>query len=161
MTVNPSFIDLLKSPIMLLAFGFGSGLSRVAPGTMGTLMAAVLWILFLQLTTLVYLAVVLFCALLGIYVCGEAAKRMNQHDHAGIVWDEFVGLWIALATIPADWHAIVVGIVLFRLFDIVKPWPIKWIDRNVHGGFGIMIDDVIAGLATLCCIQLIVLYGWL
>lgn len=161
LTVNPSFFDLLKSPIMLLAFGFGSGLSRVAPGTVGTLMAAVLWLFLVQLPTLLYLVAVLLCALLGIYICGEAAKRLNEHDHGGIVWDEFVGLWIALATIPPDWSALMVGVVLFRFFDIAKPWPIRWIDGNVHGGFGIMIDDVIAGLATLCCIQLIVLYGWL
>lgn len=160
-TVNPSFLDLLKSPIMLLAFGFGSGLSRVAPGTVGTLIAAVLWLFLVQLPSLLYLVVVLFCALLGVYICGEAAKRLDEHDHGGIVWDEFVGLWIALATIPADWSGLLVGVVLFRFFDIAKPWPIKWVDENIQGGFGIMMDDVIAGLATLGCIQMMVFFGWL
>lgn len=161
MTVNPSFLDLLKSPIMLLAFGFGSGLSRVAPGTVGTLIAAVLWLFLVPLPSLLYLVVVLLCALLGVYICGEAAERLDEHDHGGIVWDEFVGLWIALATIPADWSGLLVGVVLFRFFDIAKPWPIKWVDKNIQGGFGIMMDDVIAGVATLGCIQMMVFFGWL
>ena len=70
-------------------------------------------------------------------------------------------MWIALATIPADWSGLLVGVVLFRFFDIAKPWPIKWVDENIQGGFGIMMDDVIAGLATLGCIQMMVFFGWL
>lgn len=161
MTVNPSFFDLLKSPILLFAFGFGSGLSRLAPGTVGTLVAALLWFFLPQVSAGIYLTVVLLCALLGIYICGEAAKRLGQHDHSGIVWDEFVGLWVALASVPSTLSGLLLGIILFRLFDIIKPWPISWVDKNIHGGFGIMVDDIIAGLATWGTILLMVYFGLL
>lgn len=132
----------------MLAFGFGSGLSPKAPGTMGTLAAIPLWWLLAQLPLSTYLVVVLIAAVAGIVICGRAADRLGVHDHGGIVWDEFVGFWIAMAALPVTWQSLILGFVLFRLFDILKPWPISWLDRRVSGGFGIMIDDVIAGLAA-------------
>lgn len=132
----------------MLAFGFGSGLSPKAPGTMGTLAAIPLWWLLAQLPLSTYLVVVLIAAVAGIVICGRAADRLGVHDHGGIVWDEFVGFWIAMAVLPVTWQSLILGFVLFRLFDILKPWPISWLDRRVSGGFGIMIDDVIAGLAA-------------
>ncbi len=132
----------------MLAFGFGSGLSPKAPGTMGTLAAIPLWWLLAQLPLGTYLIVVLIAAVAGIVICGRAADRLGVHDHGGIVWDEFVGFWIAMAALPVTWQSLILGFVLFRLFDILKPWPISWLDRRVSGGFGIMIDDVIAGLAA-------------
>ena len=132
----------------MLAFGFGSGLSPKAPGTMGTLAAIPLWWLLAQLPLSTYLVVVLIAAVAGILICGRAADRLGVHDHGGIVWDEFVGFWIAMAALPVTWQSLILGFVLFRLFDILKPWPISWLDRRVSGGFGIMIDDVIAGLAA-------------
>jgi len=132
----------------MLAFGFGSGLSPKAPGTMGTLAAIPLWWLLAQLPLSTYLVVVLVAAVAGILICGRAADRLGVHDHGGIVWDEFVGFWIAMAALPVTWQSLILGFVLFRLFDILKPWPISWLDRRVSGGFGIMIDDVIAGLAA-------------
>ena len=132
----------------MLAFGFGSGLSPKAPGTMGTLAAIPLWWLLAQLPLSTYLVVVLIAAVAGIVICGRAADRLGVHDHGGIVWDEFVGFWIAMAALPITWQSLILGFVLFRLFDILKPWPISWLDRRVSGGFGIMIDDVIAGLAA-------------
>ena len=132
----------------MLAFGFGSGLSPKAPGTMGTLAAIPLWWLLAQLPLGTYLIVVLIAAVAGILICGRAADRLGVHDHGGIVWDEFVGFWIAMAALPVTWQSLILGFVLFRLFDILKPWPISWLDRRVSGGFGIMIDDVIAGLAA-------------
>ena len=132
----------------MLAFGFGSGLSQKAPGTMGTLAAIPLWWLLAQLPLSTYLVVVLVAAVAGILICGRAADRLGVHDHGGIVWDEFVGFWIAMAALPVTWQSLILGFVLFRLFDILKPWPISWLDRRVSGGFGIMIDDVIAGLAA-------------
>lgn len=143
----------------MLAFGFGSGLSPKAPGTMGTLAAIPLWWLLAQLPLGTYLIVVLIAAVAGIVICGRAADRLGVHDHGGIVWDEFVGFWIAMAALPVTWQSLILGFVLFRLFDILKPWPISWLDRRVSGGFGIMIDDVIAGLAAAGVITLLTASG--
>lgn len=145
---NPSFMQLLRSPTLLLAFGFGSGLSPKAPGTIGTLAAIPLWWLLAQLPLTSYLAIVFISAVAGIYICGSGAKTLGVHDHGGIVWDEFVGFWIAMAALPVTWTSLILGFVLFRLFDILKPWPISWLDKKVSGGFGIMIDDIVAGIAS-------------
>jgi phosphatidylglycerophosphatase A len=158
-SVNPTFMQLLRSPTLLLAFGFGSGLSPKAPGTVGTLAAIPLWWLLAQLPLSSYLILVLFSAVVGIYICGFAAKKLGVHDHGGIVWDEFVGFWIAMAALPPTWTSLLLGFVLFRLFDILKPWPISWLDKKVSGGFGIMIDDVIAGLAAAALIALFGVVG--
>ncbi|MDB9970474.1 phosphatidylglycerophosphatase A, partial [Porticoccaceae bacterium] len=123
MATNPTFAQLLRSPTLLLAFGFGSGLSPKAPGTMGTLAAIPLWWLLAQLPLTSYLIVVLIAAVVGIKICGRAADQMGVHDHGGIVWDEFVGFWIAMAALPITWQSVILGFVLFRLFDILKPWP--------------------------------------
>jgi len=156
---NPTFAQLLRSPTLMLAFGFGSGLSQKAPGTMGTLAAIPLWWLLAQLPLSTYLVVVLVAAVAGILICGRAADRLGVHDHGGIVWDEFVGFWIAMAALPVTWQSLILGFVLFRLFDILKPWPISWLDRRVSGGFGIMIDDVIAGIAAAGVITLLTASG--
>ena len=151
MTVNPSFSQLVRSPVLLLAFGFGSGLSPKAPGTVGTIAAIPLWLLLVQLPQATYILVVVLAAIIGISICGVAADRLGVHDHGGIVWDEFVGLWIAMAFLPPTYVSLALGFVLFRLFDIIKPWPISWLDKHVGGGLGIMIDDVVAGLAAGVC----------
>lgn len=152
MATNPTFTQLLRSPTLLLAFGFGSGLSPKAPGTVGTVAAIPLWWLLAQLPLQSYLLIVALAAIVGIVICGRAAEKLGVHDHGGIVWDEFVGFWIAMAALPATWNSLLFGFVLFRLFDIFKPWPISWLDKKVSGGFGIMIDDVIAGLAAAAVI---------
>ena len=155
MTVNPSFSQLVRSPVLLLAFGFGSGLSPKAPGTMGTIAAIPFWLLLVQLPQIPYIFSVAAAALIGISICGVAADRLGVHDHGGIVWDEFVGLWIAMAFLPPTYVSLALGFVLFRLFDIIKPWPISWLDKHVGGGLGIMIDDVMAGLAAGVCALII------
>ena len=141
-------LQLLKNPVHLLAFGFGSGLSPKAPGTMGTLLAVPLYLLLAQLPLALYLAVLAAATLIGIYLCGKTARDLGVHDHPGIVWDEFVGFWLAMTALPATWPWIVAGFVVFRVFDICKPWPIGWCDKRVHGGTGIMLDDLLAGLYT-------------
>lgn len=151
MAVNPSFSQLVRSPVLLLAFGFGSGLSPRAPGTFGTIAAIPLWLLLVQLPQVAYILVVVLAAIIGISICGVAADRLGVHDHGGIVWDEFVGLWVAMAFLPPSYVSLALGFVLFRLFDIIKPWPISWLDKHVGGGLGIMIDDVVAGLAAGVC----------
>jgi phosphatidylglycerophosphatase A len=131
-----------------LAFGFGSGLSPKAPGTVGTIAAIPLWYLLVQLPPQTYVVVVAICVIIGIFICGSAADKLGVHDHGGIVWDEFVGFWITMAFLPVSYVSVLVGFILFRLFDIFKPWPISWLDKNIGGGLGIMIDDVVAGLAA-------------
>ena len=155
LTVNPSFSQLVRSPVLLLAFGFGSGLSPRAPGTLGTIAAIPLWLLLAQLPQISYILVVAAAALIGISICGVAAERLGVHDHGGIVWDEFVGLWIAMAFLPPSYVSLALGFMRFRLFDIIKPWPISWLDKHVGGGLGIMIDDVVAGLAAGVCALII------
>lgn len=149
----PSVKTVFTDPQMLLAFGFGSGLSRITPGTMGTLAALPLYLLMQPLPLWAYLLVVLLTALWGISLCDYAARKLGVHDHGGIVWDEFVGFWITMIAVPSGWQWLLAGFVLFRVFDMVKPWPISWLDRRVHGGFGIMLDDVVAGLMALACLH--------
>jgi phosphatidylglycerophosphatase A len=143
---------LLTSPAQLLAFGFGSGLAPKAPGTAGTLLAVPFYLLLSHLPLLFYSAIVLAAALVGIWVCGVASRQLNAHDHPGIVWDEFVGYWITMWALPVDWVWIVAGFIVFRIFDILKPWPIGALDTNVGGGLGIMLDDIVAGM--LACLTL-------
>ena len=135
-----------KNPIHFLAIGLGSGAAPKAPGTFGTVMAVLLYWPLSQLPLFAYCAVVLVAAIVGVYICGKTSKDWQVHDHGGIVWDEFVGYWITMIAIPVTWYWALLGFVLFRIFDIWKPWPISWLDKKVHGGLGIMIDDVVAGV---------------
>lgn len=145
---------LLRNPLHLLSLGFGTGLAPVAPGTFGTLAAIPFYWFMAQLALPYYLAIVVSGFGLGIYLCHYTSEALGVHDHSGIVWDEFVGFWITMIAVPADWQWIVVGFVLFRVFDIIKPWPVKMADTKLKGGFGIMFDDVLAGLYALGCIHL-------
>lgn len=157
-TVNLSFKDLVRDPRLFLAFGFGSGLSPKAPGTFGTI-AALPFVFLLQASSIyIYLAVLVIGFAIGVYLCEHASKVMGVHDHGGIVWDEFIGMWLAMLAVPLGWPWLLAGFVLFRIFDIAKPWPIGWLDKKVSGGFGIMIDDVLAGLYALLILQLAALY---
>ncbi|MFN3786033.1 MAG: phosphatidylglycerophosphatase A [Thiothrix sp.] len=144
---------VFSSPVYFLAFGFGSGLSPFAPGTAGTLAAIPLYLLVAQLPLLGYLLVLGGISLMGIWICGEASRRLGMHDHAGIVWDEFAGFLVTMTAAPAGWWWIVVGFFLFRLFDIGKPWPVGVADREIGGGFGIMLDDLLAGVYAWMSLQ--------
>ncbi len=148
----------LSNPIHFLALGFGSGLAAKAPGTFGTLAAIPLYLLMMGLPLTWYLGLTLLSVIAGIYICDKASKDMGVHDHGAIVWDEVAGLLITLIAAPAGWLWLLVGFVLFRIFDILKPWPIKWLDAKVHGGFGIMIDDVLAGIFALISLQTLAYY---
>lgn len=140
-----------SNPCHLLAVGLGSGFCPKMPGTVGTLAALPLWWLLSNSPVLLYGAVLIVAALLGIVICGRTAADLGGGDPSVIVWDEFVGLWITLWAVPTrQWQWVVIGFILFRVLDISKPWPIRWIDRSVHGGLGIMLDDILAGgLAAL------------
>lgn len=148
----------LTNPIHFLALGFGSGKAAKAPGTFGTLAAVPIVLLMQQLSLGHYLLITILSMLAGFYICGKAAKDMGVHDHGAIVWDEVVGLMITMIAAPAGFVWLVLGFVLFRFFDIIKPWPIRWLDAKVHGGFGIMIDDVLAGIFALIGVQLAIYF---
>lgn len=145
---------ILTTPEHLLAFGFGSGLSPIAPGTAGTLVGVVLFLPLSLLDLQLYLIATALLFALGCWVCGESARLLGVHDYGGIVFDEIVGYLIAAAPLLAFPQLPMLGFAaatalafaLFRLFDILKPWPIRALDRGVHGGVGIMLDDALAGV---------------
>jgi phosphatidylglycerophosphatase A len=135
-----------RNPVHVLAFGLGAGASPVAPGTAGTLLGLPLYAAVAGLPLPAYLAVVAVVVAVGVVLCGRTAADLGVHDHPGIVWDEIAGLLVALCGVPVGWGWAAAGFVLFRLFDILKPWPIHWVDRRIGGGVGIMADDLLAGL---------------
>lgn len=145
----PSF---RRHPVQFLAFGFGSGLSPKAPGTAGTVVAIPLYLLIAEWSLLHYTVLVLLAAVVGVWICGAASRQLDVHDHPGIVWDEFVGFWITMWALPPDWIWVLAGFVVFRVYDIVKPWPVSALDRKVGGGFGIIVDDIVAGV--MACVTL-------
>ena len=143
----------LRKPTHLLATWFGIGLLRPAPGTWGSLAGVLLWFFLPNAHTWIWLILPLFI-LLSWYVCAEVNKDSDSDDHSSIVIDEVAGILVALAFVPHTALAYFGAFALFRLFDIWKPWPIRVIDRQVDGGFGIMLDDIIAGLWAALCILL-------
>jgi len=145
-----------RNPVHFLAFGLGSGAAPVAPGTFGTLAAIPLYLLLAPLPLWGYLLAVAAVSLAGIWLCDRTSRDLGVHDHPGIVWDEFAGYLVTMIAAPAGWLWIAVGFALFRFFDILKPWPIRWIDRQVHGGFGIMLDDLLAGVFAALALQAMV-----
>jgi len=110
---------------------------------------------------LVYSILTLLVTVVGIWICGVAADKLGEHDFGGIVWDEIAGYLITLWLVPFSWAAVFWGFILFRIFDILKPWPIRWLDRNIHGGLGIMLDDVLAGIFAGLLLWLMAGQGWL
>lgn len=147
--------QILSEPVLLLAFGFGSGLSRYMPGTIGTVAAIPIYLLLIQyLGDTGYLMAMAVITLGGIWICQRAADRLAVHDFGGIVWDEIAGLLITLYGVPFSWTSLLAGFVLFRIFDILKPWPISYLDKRVGGGFGIMLDDVVAALLANLILRL-------
>jgi len=152
----------LGDPVHLLAFGLGSGCAPVAPGTFGTLAAIPLYLLVAPLSAPIYGALVVVLFVVGVWLCGRTAKQLGVHDHPGIVWDEWVGFLLTMFLAPVSWVSVLLGFVLFRFFDIAKPWPVRIADRRVGGGFGIMLDDVLAGIYAAIVLQLIgrLWLGW-
>lgn len=137
---------------VFLATGFGVGTVPFAPGTFGTLMGVPLYLLLSQASTALYVEVVVLLLVIGVIACGIAGDILGQHDHPAIVWDEMVGFLITMFLAPAGWIWIVAGFLLFRLFDIWKPWPARYIDSVWRSGIGTMADDVLAGVYA--CIAL-------
>jgi phosphatidylglycerophosphatase A len=154
--IQPSWHFLVGHPAHLLAFGFGSGLSPVAPGTLGTLVGFPLyWLLFSFLSPALILALLFAGFVLGIWICGRTGTALGVSDHGGIVWDEIIAFMLVLTFVPLDIVWWLAAFALFRLFDIWKPFPISYFDRTVKGGFGVMLDDLLAAGYALGVIHLV------
>jgi phosphatidylglycerophosphatase A len=154
--VKPGWRFLFSHPAHLLAFGFGSGLARKAPGTFGTLVAfPMYWYLSTRLTDAVFLLVLIWAFAIGVWVCDITGKALGVADHGGIVWDEIVAFVLVLFFTPPGWEWSLLAFALFRFFDIAKPPPIRYFDSNWHGGLGVMFDDLLAAGYALMCLALI------
>jgi len=150
----PSLARLLADPASLLAFGFGAGLAPRAPGTAGTLVGVLVYWPASLLPAPAYAAVAAAAFAVGIGLCGRTARKLGAEDPPGIVWDEVAGFLVAMIAVPRAWPWVIAGFVLFRLFDVWKPWPVSLADARVKGGLGIMLDDLVAALYTLACLHL-------
>lgn len=144
-----------RTPAFWIASGFGAGLAPIAPGTVGTLAALLPWLLLRELPLWGYALAVLVVFAIGVWSANKVIAALGEEDPGLVVCDEFVGLWIALFAAPAGWAWMLAGFLLFRLFDIWKPWPVSWADRTLKGGFGTMIDDAFAGAYALLVLQLL------
>jgi len=149
---------VLTDPVHFLAFGFGTGLAPFAPGTFGSLPGVLLFWLTMAYGLYVQFAVLAVLIVAGIWICGESARRLGIHDHGGIVWDEIAGMYLTLMVAPFSVAGWLLAFVLFRVMDIVKPWPIRDLDHRLGGGVGIMLDDLVAALYAAV---LLGVYRWL
>lgn len=153
--------QVFTDPVHFLAFGFGSGLAPWAPGTAGTLAGLGIELL-LRLAGIEWtlrLLVVLLVIVVGVWICGASARKLGEHDHPGIVWDEIAGILLTMLAVPDGWRGMLIGFALFRVFDILKPWPISWADRKVSGGTGIMLDDILAAVFAIAVMLLLRVTG--
>lgn len=155
MPKNSTPQSIWENPIHFITFGFGSGAMPYAPGTFGTLASIPFYLLFAHLGWPLYLLVTIIIAAAGVYLCGRTCEEIGVHDHPGVVFDEFVGFFVTMLFAPQGWIWVILGFILFRIFDIWKPFPIKWIDHQVHGGLGVVLDDVLAGIYALIVLQII------
>lgn len=147
--------QFLFNPVHFVALGFGTGCAPKAPGTFGTLVGVLLYFFMQALNWYYYIALVIVLFVFGIWICGKTAENMGKHDHPAIVWDEVVGYLLTMFCAPQGWIWLIIGFVAFRFFDICKPWPIAWLDSQVGGGLGIMLDDIFAAIYALLVIQFI------
>lgn len=145
-----------QDPIYFLAFGFGSGLMPIAPGTWGTLAAMPVYLLWANSPWQIYVTLTLAAFILGVAVCNKVSSDLGVHDYSGIVWDEVVGYLLTMFLAPVNIWWMIIGFFLFRLFDIWKPQPIRFVDKHVHGGLGIMLDDVLAAVPAWAVLQLLI-----
>lgn len=130
-----------------IATGFGTGLAPKAPGTVGTLVGIPVYLLMADMTLTNYILLLVILFIVGVWASEVRGRALNESDHGSIVWDEVVGYVITMLAAPStDWMWVLTGFVLFRIFDILKPWPISWFDKRIKSGFGTMLDDVLAGV---------------
>ena len=143
----------MKNPVHFCALGFGSGLIPLMPGTFGSLAAIPLVLLFAPAGNVIFITATILSCIAGVYFCGKTAADMGVHDHGSIVWDEVAGMLLTFLFVPLSISTLIAGFVLFRIFDILKPWPIGPVDKTVHGGLGIMLDDILAGIMACVCLH--------
>jgi phosphatidylglycerophosphatase A len=148
----------MRNPVHFLALGFGSGLVPMMPGTFGSLAALPILFAMSFVTLEVFIVITVVSFLVGIYLCGKTARDLKMHDHGSIVWDEVAGMMVTFIAIPLNPLSLLLGFLLFRFFDILKPWPISVFDRRLDGGFGIMIDDIVAGAIACACLHCILYF---
>lgn len=151
--LRPGWAFVLRHPAHFIAFGGGAGLSPAVPGTAGTLLAFPLfWLLNPRLDLVEFLLLIAALFIIGVWACSVTGKALGVHDHGGMVWDEIVAFLLVLIFTPDSliWQAY--AFLLFRLFDILKPQPIRHYDRTLRGGFGVMFDDLLAAFFTLLCL---------
>jgi len=159
-SVHPAPRWVFQSVWRIVAFGFGSGLLRPAPGTWGTLLGWLLWIVLLQGRSDGFILIVLVTAfVIGCWACERAGRALGVPDHGGMVWDEIVAFWLVLWLTPHSLAAQAVAFVLFRGFDIVKPQPVRYFDARFKGGFGVMLDDIVAAAYSLLIMAILVSLG--
>jgi phosphatidylglycerophosphatase A len=144
-----------SNPIHFLAIGFGSGASPIAPGTMGTLVAIPIYLLLQLVSPPIYTLILMAMIIVGFWICDVADKAAGVHDHPSIVWDEIVGYLLTMWAVPANWMWVILGFLLFRLFDIWKPWPIRWINDSVGGGIGVVVDDLMAAVYAWIALHIV------
>ena len=162
MEINIAPRSIWSNPLHFLAFGLGSGASPYAPGTVGTAMAIPFYLLLRNFSLFTYCVILFLAIIVGFYLCEIATNAVKVHDHPGIVWDEFVGYWLTMIAAPPGFIWIIVGFILFRIFDIWKPWPIHWVNQHVRNGIGIVLDDLMAGVLAWVVMRLLiwVAYQW-
>jgi len=147
---SPSWRFVLRHPAHLLAFGFGAGLVPGAPGTAGTLLALPLfWLAQPRLAAVEFLLLLAIMFVAGVWACEKTGRALGMPDHGGMVWDEIVAFLLVLFFTPDSMYWQAFAFLLFRLFDILKPPPIRYFDQTLKGGFGVMFDDIIAAFYTL------------
>lgn len=149
--------SIWTNPIHFIACGFGAGLLPWVPGTWGTLVAIPIYFILIQFPLWFYITITVLFNIAGIWLCGVTNRDFGTDDHPAAVWDEIAAFLIVLIAVPPKWYYIAIGFVLFRIFDIWKPWPIRWVDKNVHGGFGVMLDDIIAAIFAFIILRFIIL----
>ncbi len=149
---------MIRHPRGWIAAGFGAGFSPWAPGTVGSLAAILPWWLWMHdLPASDYAAVLIIAFAIGVWAARWAIRESRIEDPSLVVWDEFVGMWLALWMLPREWPWVLAAFLVFRALDVWKPWPLRWLDRALKGGFGTMVDDALAGLLTLALLQLAML----
>jgi phosphatidylglycerophosphatase A len=151
----PNLKLLLAHPAYFFGLGFGAGLAKKAPGTFGTLIGLLMFLLIVQLNFYTQLAVLGGLFLIGIYFCEKTGKALGVADHSGIVWDEIVAIMLVLTITPLKWQWWMAAFLLFRLFDIWKPLPIRQCDAKIKGGLGVMLDDILAAIYTIISLKVL------
>lgn len=150
--------DFWRNPVNFVALGFGCGLSPIMPGTCGTIAAIPIYFILHYLPLKYYLLILAIMIIAGFIICDVVEKRLGVKDHPAIVWDEIVGYLTTMLAAPFSFFWVIGGFILFRIFDILKPWPINLVNKNMQGGLAVMLDDLAAGVYAWIVLHIIGLF---